>query len=252
VTSVAAAHAATQLAFNPINAHDWIQWLGNYAVVGICALVFAETGLMVGFFLPGDSLLFIAGLLTGTGTAAATQGSQHLSLPLLLILVPICAIAGAQLGHFLGARFGRPMFDRPNSRLFKREYVDKAEEVFDRYGETKAVFIARFIPIVRTFMNPVAGVLEMPAKKFFTVNVIGGIVWADGVLLLGRFLNTAIGGPDKVDKYILPITGLIVLISVVPIILEVRKARKAKKQAGGPGGRGDRDVVAATGRHRSR
>lgn len=246
--SVAAAH----LAFNPINAHDWIQWLGNYAVIGICLLVFAETGLMVGFFLPGDSLLFIAGLLTGTGTAASAQGSQHLSLPTLLIAVPICAILGAQLGHYLGARFGRPLFDKPDSRLFKTEYVDKAEEVFDKYGPTKAVFLARFIPIVRTFMNPVAGVLEMPAKKFFSINVIGGVIWADGVLLLGRFLNTAIGGPDKVDKYILPITFLIVVVSVLPILFEVLKARKAKKQAGGSAGGGDRDVVGATGRHRSR
>jgi membrane-associated protein len=246
--SVAAAH----LAFNPINAHDWISWLGNYAVIGICLLVFAETGLMVGFFLPGDSLLFIAGLLTGTGTAATAQGSQHLSLPLLLILVPICAILGAQLGHYLGARFGRPLFDKPDSRLFKAEYVDKAEEVFDKYGPSKAVFLARFIPIVRTFMNPVAGVLEMPAKKFFSINVIGAVIWADGVLLLGRFLNTAIGGPDKVDKYILPITFLIVVVSVLPIVFEVLKARKAKKQAGGSEGGGDRDVVGATGRHRSR
>ena len=248
MTSVAAAH----LAFNPINAHDWIQWLGNYAVIGICALVFAETGLMVGFFLPGDSLLFIAGLLTGSGSAAAVQGTQHLSLPLLLVLVPICAILGAQLGHYLGARFGRPMFERPDSRLFKQEYVDKAEEVFDKYGPSKAVFLARFIPIVRTFMNPVAGVLEMPAKKFFAINVVGAVVWADGVLLLGRFLNSAIGGPDKVDKYILPITFLIVVVSVLPIVFEVLKARKAKKQAGGPGGGEARDVVGTTGRHRAR
>jgi membrane-associated protein len=251
--STAATHA-TNLAFNPINANDWINALGNYAVIGVCAIIFAETGLMIGFFLPGDSLLFIAGLLTGSSTAAAAVGTQHLSLPLLLVAVPICALAGAQLGHYLGARFGRPLFNKPDSRVFKREYVDKAEDVFTKYGPAKAVILARFIPIVRTFMNPVAGVLEMPAKTFFVYNVIGGVIWSDGVLLLGRFLNKAIGGPDKVDKYILPITGVIVLLSLLPILFEVMKSRKEKKAGGGRpvGPRGDRDSVASSGRHRGR
>ncbi|GAA2034721.1 DedA family protein [Catenulispora yoronensis] len=249
MTSSMAAHF---LAFNPISATDWINALGNFAVLGVCAIIFAETGLMVGFFLPGDSLLFIAGLLTLSGkSSAGVTNTHHLSLPLLMIAVPICAIAGAQLGHLLGARFGRPLFDKPDSRLFKREHVDKAEEVFTKYGPTKAVVLARFIPIVRTFMNPVAGVLEMPAKKFFVANVIGGLLWAEVVLLLGRLASNAISA-DKVDKYIIPITLVIVLLSVLPILFEWRKARKAGAAVQDAVGGDDRDSVTSGGRHRSR
>ena len=240
------------LAFNPISATDWINALGNFAVLGVCAIIFAETGLMIGFVLPGDSLLFIAGLLTLSGKQTpGVTNTHHLSLPLLLVAVPICAVAGAQLGHYLGARFGRPLFDKPDSRLFKREHVAKAEEVFNQYGETKAVVLARFIPVVRTFMNPVAGVLEMPAKKFFMANLVGGIIWADGVLLLGRLASKAIS-PGKVDKYIIPITLVIVLLSLLPIFFEWRKQKKAK--AAGPSGYSapDQDSVASSGRHRSR
>jgi membrane-associated protein len=240
------------LAFNPISATDWINALGNFAVLGVCAIIFAETGLMIGFVLPGDSLLFIAGLLTLSGkSSAGVTNTHHLSLPLLLLTVPICAVAGAQLGHYLGARFGRPLFDKPNSRLFKREHVDKAEAVFHQYGETKAVVLARFIPIVRTFMNPVAGVLEMPARKFFLANLVGGVIWADGVLLLGRLASNAISA-DKVDKYIIPITLVIVLLSLLPIFFEWRKARKAKGAAAAGYQQGDQDSVASSGRHRSR
>ena len=244
--------AAHFLAFNPISATDWINALGNFAVLGVCAIIFAETGLMVGFFLPGDSLLFIAGLLTLSGkTTAGVTNTHHLSLPLLMVAVPVCAVAGAQLGHFLGARFGRPLFDKPDSRLFKREHVDKAEDVFVKYGPTKAVVLARFIPIVRTFMNPVAGVLEMPAKTFFVANVIGGVIWSEGVLLLGRLASKAIS-PDKVDKYIIPITLVIVLLSVLPIFFEWRKQRKAGGAAAVPSAGTDRDSVASGGRHRNR
>jgi len=241
------------LAFNPISATDWINALGNFAVLGVCAIIFAETGLMIGFILPGDSLLFIAGLLTlaDPKKAAGVTNSHHLSLPLLLLAVPVCAVAGAQLGHYLGARFGRPLFDKPDSRLFKRKHVDKAEEVFHQYGETKAVVLARFIPVVRTFMNPVAGVLEMPAKKFFVANLIGGIIWSDGVLLLGRLASKAIS-PDKVDKYIIPITLVIVLLSLLPVFFEWRKSKR--RQAAAPAGQRspDQDSVASSGRHRSR
>ena len=240
------------LAFNPISATDWINALGNFAVLGVCAIIFAETGLMIGFVLPGDSLLFIAGLLTLSGkTSAGVTNTHHLSLPMLMVAVPICAVAGAQLGHYLGARFGRPLFDKPESRLFKREHVDKAEEVFTKYGPTKAVVLARFIPIVRTFMNPVAGVLEMPAKKFFTANLIGGIIWADGVLLLGRLASNVIS-PDKVDKYIIPITGVIVLLSLLPIVFEWRKSRKAGAAVPAAPRGDDERSVASSGRHRSR
>ena len=151
----------------------------------------------------------------------------------MLAGAPLCAIAGAQLGHFLGARYGRRMFDKPDSRLFKREYVQKAEYYFEKFGPAKAVVLARFIPIVRTFLNPVAGTLGMPARQFFLWNVVGAILWCDGIILIGYLLAQqiydAIG--DKIDHYILPVVALIVLISVLPIIIEMLRERRAKKNA---------------------
>ncbi|GAA4198114.1 MULTISPECIES: DedA family protein [Microbispora] len=201
----------------------WLGMLGAFATIGVIAIVFAETGLLVGFFLPGDSLLVTAGIFS---TAAAAQGFgiAPLSLPTLLIGAPLAAIAGAQLGHFLGAKVGRRMFDKPDSRLFKREHVEKAEHYFEKFGPAKAVVVARFMPIVRTFMNPVAGVLEMDARRFFVWNVVGGVVWVEALLLLGYFLGKKV---DGIDKYILPGVFVVVLLSIIPIVREVIKSRRA-------------------------
>lgn len=205
----------------------WLSMLGAFATIGVIAIVFAETGLLVGFFLPGDSLLVTAGIFS---TAAAAQGFgiAPLSLPTLLIGAPLAAIAGAQLGHFLGAKVGRKMFDKPDSRLFKREHVEKAEYYFEKFGPAKAVVAARFMPIVRTFMNPVAGVLEMDARRFFVWNALGGVVWVEALLLLGYFLGSKVEG---IDKYILPGVFVVVLLSVIPIVREVMKNRRAATAA---------------------
>lgn len=204
----------------------WLTMLGAFATVGVLAIIFAETGLLVGFFLPGDSLLVAAGIFS-SAAAAQGLGIAPLSFPALVIGTPICAVAGAQLGHLIGARVGGKLFDRPNSRLFKREHVEKAEHYFEKFGPAKAVVIARFMPIVRTFMNPVAGVLEMPPRRFFVWNVIGGVLWVESMLLIGYFLGGTVD-PAKIDKYILPGVLLIVLISVIPIIVEVVKNRRGK------------------------
>ncbi|HCT77829.1 MAG TPA: hypothetical protein DGG94_08770 [Micromonosporaceae bacterium] len=186
---------------------------------------------MAGFFLPGDSLLIVAGVLASE--AFATQGIQ-LNIWGLLIGGPIFAILGAQLGHWLGARYGRRLFDKPNSRFFKQEYVHKAEHYFQKFGPRRAIVLARFIPIVRTFMNPVAGVLGMPAKQFLLWNIIGAIIWVDGILLVGYLLAdqlvNAIGGPDKIDKYIVPFVLVIVLISAIPIFIEIIRERRSKRR----------------------
>ncbi|GAA2291800.1 DedA family protein [Nonomuraea roseoviolacea subsp. roseoviolacea] len=213
----------------------WLTILGAFATIGVLAIIFAETGLLLGFFLPGDSLLVAAGIFSSASVAVG-MGIEPLSFPTLLIGTPLCAIAGAQLGHFLGARFGRRMFDKPDSRLFKREHVARAEEFFEKFGPAKAVVLARFVPIVRTFMNPVAGVLEMPAKRFLVWNVIGGVVWVEGLLLLGHFLGNKVD-PKQIDKYILPGVFLIVLISLIPIIFEVIKRRRHPKAAPVPTGK---------------
>jgi membrane-associated protein len=209
------------LAFNLLNPQDYI---GSFGLVGVWAVMFAETGLLIGFFLPGDSLLFLAGV------AASPVGAKVVghSLPLtgLLIGAPIFAIAGAQLGHFYGAKFGTAYFERPNSRLFKRGHVEKAEHYFDRFGPAKAVVLARFIPIVRTFLNPVAGMLEMPARVFFVWNVLGGLIWTIGVTLAGYFLGDRFA--TKIDKYLLPVIALIILVSVLPIAIELIRKRRTR------------------------
>jgi membrane-associated protein len=224
-----------QLALNPLNAKDLLHTFG---LAGVLAIMFAETGLLVGFFFPGDSLLFLAGVAASPVADSIFGAGSKISFTGLLIGAPICAILGAQFGHWLGARYGRRMFDKPDSRLFKKEYVEKAEYYFEKFGPAKAVVLARFIPIVRTFLNPVAGTLGMPAGKFLLWNTVGAILWADGVLIIGRTLAqqiyNAIG--DKIDHYILPVVALIVVISLLPILIEILRERRAKKRGGAASG----------------
>ena len=233
-----------QLALNPLDPKDLLQTLGLW---GVWAIMFAETGLLVGFFFPGDSLLFLAGVAASPVAESIFGAGARMSIVGLLIGAPICAIAGAQLGHFLGARYGRKMFERPDSRLFKREYVEKAEYYFEKFGPAKAVVLARFIPIVRTFLNPVAGTLGMPARKFLIWNIVGGVLWTDGILLIGYALAnrifTAIG--PNIDRYILPVVALIVLLSVLPIGIEMLRERRTKKRAAEAGPATAIGVVAA-------
>jgi membrane-associated protein len=233
-----------QLAVNPLDATELLQTFG---LIGVWAILFAETGLLVGFFFPGDSLLFLAGVAASPVADALFGDGTRISLAGLLIGAPICAIIGAQLGHMLGARYGRRMFEKSESRIFKREYVEKAEHYFEKFGPAKAVVLARFIPIVRTFLNPVAGTLGMPARTFLLWNIVGAILWTDGVLLVGYLLAeriyAAVG--EHIDRYILPVVALIVLISVLPILIEVLRERKAKKRAAAAGV-SDPDEGAAT------
>jgi membrane-associated protein len=224
--------AVDSLSLNPLDARSVLQTFG---LAGVLIIMFAETGLLVGFFLPGDSLLFLAGI--AASPVATDIVGVRLPLPVLLIGAPLCAIAGAQLGHLLGARYGRRLFARPNSRLFKSEYVDRAERYFTRYGPAKATILARFVPVVRTFLNPVAGMLHMPARRFLLWNVIGGLLWTEGVILAGylpaRKLRDTIGATN-IDKYLLPVVAVIVLLSLLPIgfeILHARRERAAERRA---------------------
>ena len=230
-----------------LNIMDPKSLLQTFGLIGVLALMFAETGLLVGFFLPGDSLLFVAGI-AASPVAQDIVGVQ-LSLPVLLVAAPLCAIAGAQLGHWLGARYGRPLFARPGSKIFKPEYVDRAETYFTKYGPAKAVVLARFVPVVRTFMNPVAGMLGMPAGQFAMWNVVGAVLWADGVLLAGylpaKRLRDTIGA-DNIDKYLLPVVAVIVVLSMLPIAIEiVRTRRAAGRNDASTDGRAESDKVDA-------
>ncbi|MBF6046519.1 DedA family protein [Streptomyces sp. NRRL B-1677] len=202
------------------------QWLdANYLIeqfglIGVLAIVFAESGLLIGFFLPGDSLLFTTGLLVTTG---------QISKPLWLVctLVAVAAILGDQAGYLFGRKVGPSLFRRPDSKLFKQENVEKAHEFFEKYGP-KSLVLARFVPVIRTFTPIIAGVSRMNYRSFLIFNIIGGILWGVGVTLLGA----ALGKIEFVNKNIELMLVAIVLISVVPIIIEFLRARaKNKKEA---------------------
>ncbi len=185
--------------------------LEAFGTLGLFAIVFAESGLLIGFFLPGDSLLFTAGLL-------ASQGK--LNLPVILVGCFVAAVAGDQAGYLFGRRVGPALFKRPDSRFFKHENVEKAQAYFDKHG-VKTIVLARFVPIVRTFAPIVAGVGDMRYRTFLAYNVVGGLLWGVGVTTLGFALGEAV----DIDRYLLPIIGLIVAASVLPVLLELRRAR---------------------------
>ena len=201
--------------------------LETFGYAGLLIVVFVECGLLVGFFFPGDSLLFTAGLVsTGDAVLAGHKIAAIAPLWLLLLTVPIAAVAGDQLGYFIGRMAGPAIFDREDSRLFKRKYVTEAHEFFERHG-SKAVIMARFVPIVRTFMPVTAGVAKMRYRTFLTFDIIGGILWGTGVTLLGRLL----GNIDFVSKHIETILILIVVLSVLPIAFQIIKGRRNSKRA---------------------
>ena len=185
----------------------------TFGTLGLLAIVYVECGLLVGFFLPGDSLLFTAGLLSAAGVLPPIW--------VLLIAIPIAAFLGDQTGYAIGRKFGPPLFDRPDSRFFKREYVDRSAEFFEKHGP-RTVIIARFVPIVRTFVPVMAGTSHMRYRTFVTYDIVGALLWGAGVTALGYFL----GGIDFVKENIEVILIAIVLISVVPVLLELRKVKK--------------------------
>jgi len=191
-------------------------------VIGVFVILFAETGLLVGFFLPGDSLLFVAGYAT------VAHNSLHftLSLPALLVAAPLGAIIGAQLGYELGRRAGPRLFSREQSRLFRPDNVTRTDAVLQRFGYAPSIVLARFVPIVRTFLNPMAGAARVPAATFVTWNVVGGLVWTIGLVLLGH----AIGDIGVIRRHIDLLAVLVVVLSVLPLGFEItRRARKAQK-----------------------
>ena len=221
-------HALHVLAFNPLSTGSWLSSLGAF---GVFLVLFAETGLLIGFFLPGDSLLFTAGLLCTTTTATRTaatatgggSGSVHLNLAEVLPAAVAGALVGAQVGYWLGRRGGRALLARSRSGHLARGVV-RAEEILARYGQGRAIVLARFIPVVRTVLNPLAGVLEVPARTFALWQAVGGVVWAVGVTLAGYALGSSI---PNVDRYLLPIIALIVVVSLIPLALEFVRARRS-------------------------
>jgi membrane-associated protein len=204
------------------DAHAIVTTLG---LVGILSIIFAETGLLVGLFFPGDSLLFIAGI-AASSSAVEILGTKIPTLP-LLVLAPIVAIIGSQVGYWFGAKFGRKYFDRPDGRFFNQKKVQTTEKWLNKYGVGKALILARYVPFVRTLINPMAGIINVPPKKFFLYNCIGAIIWTQSVIGLGIFLGDKISG--SVDAYLLPIIGGIILLSLIPVIIEVLKELNTRR-----------------------
>jgi len=191
-----------------------IQWGG---MILICVIVFVETGLFLGFFLPGDSLLVTAGIFAAAG---------HLRLGLLLFLVSFCAIAGDQLGYWIGRRAGQALYKRDDSFLFKKRHLERAHEFYARYGG-KTVVLARFVPIIRTFASPVAGAARMNYRRFLSYDIFGGFLWVWSMVLIGYFLGSSI---PNVDKNIHIVIAVVVFLSILPPIIEAMRQKYGKSR----------------------
>src|SRR6476620_10550816 len=207
---------------------DWLNpqvFLANpafapWVVLLVCGIIFAETGLLIGFFLPGDSMLFTAGLLVATGTI-------QVNIWVLTALIIVAAIIGNQVGYLIGSKAGPALFNRPNSKLFKRENVDSAHAFFEKHGG-KALILARFVPIIRTFVPVIVGVAQMSKRKFFIYNVVGAVLWGGGVTLLGFLLGDTVPWVrDNLDIIFI----VIVMLSVVAVSIKKKHGMSAKRQA---------------------
>ncbi|CAN5346393.1 hypothetical protein BH20ACT5_BH20ACT5_03390 [soil metagenome] len=190
--------------------------VNTFGLIGLLVIVFAECGLLIGFFLPGDSLLFTAGLLSA-------QGFAGLPLWALVTLTPIAAIAGNLVGYWIGYKAGPAVFNRPESRLFKQEYVEQSHKFFEKYG-ARTIVLARFVPIVRTFATVMAGASRMNFRVYLFYSIIGGILWGSGVTALGYFLGQVPFVAANVEYIII---GIVVL-SIVPIVIEVLRSRRRR------------------------
>lgn len=204
-----------------ISAQHLLDVLG---VAGVLLIMFAETGLLVGFFLPGDSLLFVAGY----ATVAHNSLGFTLSLAGLLIAAPVGAIVGAEVGYEIGSRTGPRLFSRPDSRLLRSSHVDRARTVFNEFGPRRAVIVARFIPIIRTLLNPMAGTVRMPRRDFSLANIAGGLVWTIGLVLLGH----ALGHVGFVRNHVDVLVVIVVLLSVLPVLFEITRRHRRARNAG--------------------
>jgi membrane-associated protein len=194
--------------------------INSYGVAGLMLILFAECGLLVGFFLPGDTLLFACGLLIATDKI-------HTSLALVLIVLPVAAAIGNVVGYWIGYTVGPRVFDRPDSRIFRPEFVVRSTAFFERWGPF-AIIAARFVPIVRTVATVLAGVGRMNFVRYLAYTVIGAILWTDGVTLLGYWLGHIKVVRDTIEPLIDPILLGVVVLSLIPTAIHILRARKAE------------------------
>ncbi|MFN8050473.1 MAG: DedA family protein [Acidimicrobiales bacterium] len=209
---------STVLALIPkwLDPQHLLETYGNWAVV---AVIFAECGLFIGFFLPGDSLLFLAGFFSASSKFGIWP--WWVLLPSLFV----AAFVGDQCGYMLGTRIGPALFDKPDARIFKQKYVRMAHEYLEERGKI-AIPLSRFVPVVRTFMPIVVGVSEIPYRTYALLDAIGAFVWAVGVTAIGVLVGTFTDKTINIDKYLLPVVAVVVLLSLLPVALEVRRKRR--------------------------
>jgi membrane-associated protein len=200
--------------------------VNSFGLAGLMIIIFAECGLLVGFFLPGDTLLFSAGLLAAVGTFT-------INIWIVAVLVPLAAVLGNLVGYWIGYRAGPAIFNKPESRLFKREHVERSHAFFEKYG-ARTIVLARFVPIVRTFATVMAGASRMRFATYATFSIIGGVIWAAGVLLLGYFLGHIPFVRDTVRPLIEPVLVAVVLLSFVPMTIELWRGRRRRNAGTGP------------------
>ncbi len=210
-----------------MNIFDANSIVGELGLIAVLALIFVEAALLIGLVLPGgDSLLFLTGI-AASGSGAAVLGGAALPAGALFIGAPIAAIVGAQVGYWFGSTTGRKLFDRPDGRFFNHNLVVATEKWLRKYGTGRAIVLARFVPVVRTLINPLCGILKIPARTFFLWNFIGGIIWTQGIIGLGFVLGEKLEG--SIDRYLLPIVFLIIIASLVPLAIELFKEVHSKR-----------------------
>ena len=202
---------------------EWI--VGTLGVIGVFTVLFVEMGLLVGLVLPGDSMLFLAGV-AASGTADSAIGVQ-LPIEVLLIGAPISTFLGSQVGYYIGWKFGPKVFNRPEGKYFNQKRVDQTQRWLLRYGVGKALFLSRFIPIVRTLINPMCGVARIDLRKFVLANAFSSVTWGAGFIAIGFFVGERLAG--SFERYLLPTTLLIVFLSMLPVFGELFRVYRDKR-----------------------
>ena len=208
-----------------MNLFDAQSVVSTLGLIGVLGIIFMETGLLIGLIFPGGEVVFLAGL-AASASGAAILGDAKLSAPLLFALAPVAAITGGEVGYWFGKKYGRAFFERPHTRFFDMKMVETTEKWLVRYGPRKALVFGRFIPFARTLINPVCGVVNLERKLFSTWNAIGAIIWTQVAIGIGYLLGASIKG--SVNKYLYPIIGLIVALSLLPTLIGVYRERKRR------------------------
>jgi membrane-associated protein len=209
-----------------MNLFDAQSIVSTLGLIGVLGIIFMETGLLIGLVFPSGEVVFLAGV-AASGTGAQILGEAKLPALLLFTLAPIAAITGGEVGYWFGKKYGRKFFERPNTRFFNIKMVETTEKWLIKYGPRKALIFGRFIPFARTLINPICGVVLLERRLFSTWNAIGAIIWTQVAIGIGYLLGDLIEG--SVNKYLYPIIGVIVLVTLVPLLNGVYKERKLKK-----------------------